>query len=464
LGRYHISRGPVPGSSGACPEREGDRSPAGLAGWRGGSSLGSGGSVSHSEDDVEKLQQLAARNKLAVIPLVQTFGHVEFILKHERFQHLREVARYPNSLNPHAPGTWTLLRALLTQVMDRHRQAHWLHIGADEVFHLGEGVDSKTWLGHHGRDVDHMYLGHIREVVTFLTGRYPGLRLLLWDDMLRKIPAQAIRESGITQHAAPVLWFYTPDLDTEQIGKIITKYAESGFSAVWFASAFKGTTGPAQIWTPLSHHLKNHLSWLKVIQAMAKFPTIQYQGIVLTGWQRYDHFSVLCELLPVGIPSLALCLQTLVNGGFTDITKKRILELLGFQNIHLEQSTCEGTGSFPGSEIYHMVEQVNVQLKEKVLKVLEEESAIKGWFSRYHRRHRFGNPRNLDSFGSKLIKTLEEWESFVQGLRAGLEAVFFPDAVEEWLDENVNVQLEPLRELVHDYREVIQLNGRPKTR
>lgn len=29
---------------------------------------------------------------------------------------------------------------------------------------------------------------------------------------------------------------------------------------------------------------------------------------------RYDHYSVLCELLPVSIPSLAICLQTLVNG------------------------------------------------------------------------------------------------------------------------------------------------------
>lgn len=41
-------------------------------------------------------------------------------------------------------------------------------------------------------------------------------------------------------------------------------------------------------------------------------------GTVQRWWlspaRRYDHYSVLCELLPVSIPSLAICLQTLVNG------------------------------------------------------------------------------------------------------------------------------------------------------
>ncbi|NXD18511.1 HEXDC Hexosaminidase, partial [Nothocercus nigrocapillus] len=94
----------------------------------------------------------------------------------------------------------------------------------------------------------------------------------------------------------------------------LAKYAESGFGSVWFASAFKGTTGPAQAWPPLGHHLQNQLSWLKVVEAVPRFAPLRLQGIVLTGWQRYDHYAVLCELLPVGIPSLAVCLQTLANG------------------------------------------------------------------------------------------------------------------------------------------------------
>ncbi|KAJ7306092.1 hypothetical protein JRQ81_010458 [Phrynocephalus forsythii] len=416
----------------------------------------------YSEEDVDKILELAELNKLEVIPLVQTFGHVEFILKHDKYRHLREVERFPNSFNPHVPETLALVKSVLRQVLSRHPRSHWVHIGADEVFHLGEGVDSKTWMSRHGGDLGKMYLGHIREVVGFIASQPGGFQVLLWDDMLRKISPVALQDSGIAKHASPMLWFYSPDFDTQQIGKYVAKYAECGFKTIWFASAFKGTTGPAQAWTPLDHHLQNHLRWLKVIQSMPATPSIRFQGIVLTGWQRYDHYSALCELLPVGIPSLAICLQTLVNGGFTEATKKKVLAMLGFQSLQLEKGTCEGSGAFPGSEIYRMVEQVNSQLRDSVIKVLEEESSIRGWFSPYHRKHQFGNPRNLESFGAKVLKVHEDWESFIQSLRSQLEGVYFPDTVEEWMEENVNPYMDRLREFVRDFREVIRLNARPK--
>ncbi|KAM9292177.1 hexosaminidase D-like [Morus bassanus] len=416
----------------------------------------------YSEEDIERIQQLAELHKLEVVPLVQTFGHVEFILKHEKYQHLREVERFPNSFNPHVPDTLALLKSILSQVIEKHRRSTWIHIGADEVFHLGEGMDSKNWMSRNKGDTGTMYLKHIKEVLGFIATQYLGLQALMWDDMLRKISVGALRESGIAKHVSPVVWFYAPSFEAEQIGPFLTKYAESGFEAVWFASAFKGTTGPVQTWPPLSYHLKNHLSWLKVMQALPRLAPLRFQGIVLTGWQRYDHYSVLCELLPVSIPSLAICLQTVVNGGFTEETKRKVLDALGFQSMQLEQSTCEGRGVFPGAEIYHMVEQVNGHLKESILKVLEEESAVKGWFSPYHRKRKFGNPRNMESFGSKVLKLHEDWESFIHDLRAHLEGVYFPDTVEEWMEENINPYLDQLRDLVRDYQAIIRLNARPK--
>lgn len=56
----------------------------------------------------------------------------------------------------------------------------------------------------------------------------------------------------------------------------------------------------------------------------------------------------------------------------------------------------------------------------------------------------------------------EDWEGFVRDLRAQLERIYFPDTVEEWMEENVNPYLDQLRDLVRDYRAIIRLKGRPK--
>ncbi|NWX14847.1 HEXDC Hexosaminidase, partial [Aegotheles bennettii] len=380
----------------------------------------------YSEEDVERIQQLAELHKLEVVPLVQTFGHVEFILKHEKYQHLREVERFPNSFNPHVPDTLVLLKSILSQVIEKHRRSTWIHIGADEVFHLGEGLDSKNWMSRNKGDTGTIYLKHIKEVVGFIATQYWGLQVLMWDDMLRKISVGALRGERMgTAVVAP-----EPGVWAAPIPSTVPKAQQEPV--------------PAPVGTRVSgEHEEPQASscpWHWCPHPHPCCPT------------EYDHYSVLCELLPVGIPSLAICLQTLVNGGFTEEMKRKVLDTLGFQSMQLEQSTCEGRGVFPGAEIYHMVEQVNGHLKESILKALEEESAIKGWFSPYHRKHQFGNPRNMESFGSKVLKLHEDWENFVRDLRTQLERVYFPDTVEEWMEENVNPYLDQLRDLVRDYR------------
>ncbi|NXL99804.1 HEXDC Hexosaminidase, partial [Tyrannus savana] len=388
----------------------------------------------YSEEDIERIQQLAEQHKLEVVPLVQTFGHVEFILKHEKYQHLREVERFPNSFNPHVPNTLALLKSVLAQVIEKHRRSTWIHIGADEVFHLGEGMDSKNWMSRNKGDVGTMFLKHIKEVLGFLSAQYWGLRVLMWDDMLRKISVGALRGEGT--------------------GTAVVPRVSAG--CLGSARSRPATAGPAALPGHRAHRLAEvrgtRTPSLPPGAHTATLAAVQEAMAWLSPPCRYDHYSVLCELLPVGIPSLAICLQTLVNGGFTEEAKRKVLDVLGLESVQLEQSTCEGRGAFPGVEIYHMVEQVNGHLRESILKALEEESAIKGWFSPYHRKHHFGNPRNMESFGSKVLKLHEDWESFVRDLRAQLERVYFPDTVEEWVEENINPYLDQLRDLVRDYR------------
>lgn len=54
----------------------------------------------------------------------------------------------------------------------------------------------------------------------------------------------------------------------------------------------------------------------------------QVKGMVLTGWSRFDHFAVLCELMSTGIPSLAVDLQLIQNGGRIKKAYQKARELL----------------------------------------------------------------------------------------------------------------------------------------
>lgn len=49
----------------------------------------------YTKNDIKTLLQTAKKNNLNVIPLVQTFGHLEFLLKMKKFIHLREKFEYP---------------------------------------------------------------------------------------------------------------------------------------------------------------------------------------------------------------------------------------------------------------------------------------------------------------------------------------------------------------------------------
>lgn len=60
-----------------------------------------------------------------------------------------------------------------------------------------------------------------------------------------------------------------------------------------------------------AYHLENHMSWMAIVEQFKH--QVNFRGIMMTGWQRYDHFSVLCELFPVGIPSLILNLYYIQN-------------------------------------------------------------------------------------------------------------------------------------------------------
>jgi len=53
------------------------------------------GGHAYSKDDIRQILRWAVENQLDIIPLVQTFGHLEWILKLEEFAKYRQLQEYP---------------------------------------------------------------------------------------------------------------------------------------------------------------------------------------------------------------------------------------------------------------------------------------------------------------------------------------------------------------------------------
>jgi hexosaminidase len=73
----------------------------------------------YSQRDVQNILKWAGQHDLMVIPLVQTFGHLEFILKLDEFKDMREVPIYPQDVCPSQDRSWMIIQEVIDQV-SRH--------------------------------------------------------------------------------------------------------------------------------------------------------------------------------------------------------------------------------------------------------------------------------------------------------------------------------------------------------
>lgn len=127
---------------------------------------------------------------------VIVFGR-QFVLKHDEWRSLREVESFPSSMCPSNPGSLPLVKSLIRQIVTFHPDIQYLHIGADEVWHLGlcSVCSKRASASKYGKSS--LVLEHILATAQFIKETYPCLKIIIWDDMLRSIDLQVL--NGISR-------------------------------------------------------------------------------------------------------------------------------------------------------------------------------------------------------------------------------------------------------------------------
>lgn len=66
-------------------------------------------------------------------------------------------------------------------------------------------------------------------------------------------------------------------------------------------------------------------------------------------------------------------------------------------------------------------------------------------------------------FLSVLVRLLNKWNSFMEMFRMEMITVYFPDTVEEWMEENVKEYMDKLHSLAKDVERIVKLKGQQKS-
>ena len=121
---------------------------------------------------------------LEPIPLLQTIGHCEYVLKNERYKPLAEVPERIDQYCPRNPEVVAFLLKWLDEYLEVFGPVRTFHLGADEAYTLGECPRCRAYAAEHS--LSELYIDHINAMSRPLVDK--GIRPAIWGDMVLHHP------------------------------------------------------------------------------------------------------------------------------------------------------------------------------------------------------------------------------------------------------------------------------------
>ena len=226
-----------------------------------------------SAEDILRLQAHCRKHHVELMPTLQSFGHMEHILKLPPYKGLAE-SEMGWTLCPTDPGTYALLEDMFCEFAPLFESARF-NICSDETYDLGKGR-SRPVAEHIG--LGKLYLRHVKRLRSML--KRLGKQTLFWGDIVLNHPEVI---ADIPKDMVLLNWGYRHDHDVDS-----SRLFQQAKLTQWVCP---GTNSCQAITARLDMARPNIR---RFAQAGLKYGA---QGLLNTDWGDYGHPQMLAASL-----------------------------------------------------------------------------------------------------------------------------------------------------------------------
>ncbi|HLA59350.1 MAG TPA: beta-N-acetylhexosaminidase [Puia sp.] len=208
-----------------------------------------------------------------VVPLQQSFGHVEYILRNYKYAQLREDDKDFSQVCPSEPEKNRELFTRLFKDMAAMHSSPYFHIGGDETHLLGHCEKCKKRAAEIG--ISRLYFDHIKMLCDIVVSL--GKRPVVWADIALKYPEYI---HLLPKETIFVDWNYGWALDRFGAHEQLVK---SGYE-IWGSPSIRSSPDNYYL-TRWQYHFNNIRDFIPICKNLG------YKGIVMTSWSTSGVYS-----------------------------------------------------------------------------------------------------------------------------------------------------------------------------
>ncbi|MDP3147712.1 MAG: family 20 glycosylhydrolase [Ignavibacteria bacterium] len=137
-----------------------------------------------SKDTFRNILKYSRELGLESIPLLQTIGHAEYVLQHEKYKSFREDSTRYDCYCTTNPQVGIFLKKWIDEYLDLFGDIRYFHLGGDEAYAFASCPKCKQRVNEIGKNG--LYVEYIKDLSQSILEK--GIRPGIWSDMILKYP------------------------------------------------------------------------------------------------------------------------------------------------------------------------------------------------------------------------------------------------------------------------------------